>query len=244
MYILKKTVQTMKQSGVSTLYLQIGTDSTPRRGGFTYPEKANKLIEYAHQHNMYVVGWYLPDFVNIKRDERRIMQGARHRTPRDHRIDGFALDIESTREPSRNTRNRRLLNLSRSLRARLGARYPLGAIVPDSTSTAPRQSLWPGFPYQAIANLYQAFLPMAYSNYRGEGARFVGRYSRKNIRHLRSRTGRRRLPIHFIGGESATISGAEARALVRIARQEKILGVSLYDYAGSRVSVLRALGKQ
>jgi hypothetical protein len=122
-------------------------------------------------------------------------------------------------------RNRRLLELSRRLRALVGDDAGLGAIVPDPVT----QRYWPRFPYRRVRALYDAFLPMSYWTYRVRGSGAVYRYTRETLRLLRARTGDPALPIHPIGGIADRASVAEVRSFAQAAADFGAAGASLYD---------------
>ena len=91
-------------------------------------------------------------------------------------------------------------------------------------------SIWPGFPYAGLADLYDVFVPMGYYTYHGDGYANAYRDTRDNIRIIREQTGRSSIPIHVIGGDSAKSSQDETMAYVRALRENGALGGSLYDW--------------
>ncbi|HEX2090140.1 MAG TPA: hypothetical protein VHI54_09495, partial [Actinomycetota bacterium] len=172
----------------------------------------------------------VPDFRNLKRDFRRSMAAIKFRTPNGQRFDSFALDIESFEVRDVAQRSARLLDLSARIRKAVGRDYPLGAIVISPVATHRIPSGWPGFPYRALANYYDVFLPMGYYSYRTDGATAAFNYTRDTLQLLREDTRNGRLPIHAIGGEAAYTDGAEAKAFVDAVKRFDAIGASLYDF--------------
>jgi hypothetical protein len=181
---------------------------------------------------MRVVGWYLPSFADRRRDLARSLAAIRLTTPFGGRLDAFALDIEAATVRSIARRNRRALALSSRIRAAVGPGYALGAIVPDRRSTdRTRPSLWPRFPYRRLRRVYDVFLPMSYSSYRGHGSAFVYRYTRDNVEFLRRATGDPALPVHVVGGLANRLDARAARAVVDATRDAAAIGASFYKFS-------------
>ena len=195
-----------------------------------YPDSVSELIDAAHGLGMKVVAWYLPGLRELRLDRARSLAAIRFSSLAGGRFDSFALDIESTKVGSVWRRNLALLSLSRSLRRAVGRAYPLGAIVPDERSTTRSPGLWPGFPYAAVARLYDVYLPMSYSTNRARGARAVYRYTYSNVAAIRTLSWPRRPPIHVIAGVADRLRSSEARAAARAARDAGAIGLSFYKF--------------
>jgi hypothetical protein len=223
------TVSALRLHGVRTIYVETANFTNPPVAPIVYPVGLAALIDAAHAAGMRVVAWYLPGFKGVRRDLKRSLAAIRLTTIAGGRFDSFALDIESGAVRSIKTRNRRALALSRRLRAAVGRRYALGAIVPDQRSTAVGlPSIWPRFPYRRLRKLYDVFMPMAYSSSRGKGASFVYGYTLANVEWLRAATGDPELGVHVIGGIANRIGAAEDAAVMRAATEEDVLGASFY----------------
>ena len=221
-------VAEMADHGVKTLYLETASWKVPSRVDIVAPLQTDDLIAAAHANGMKVVAWYLPGFVNLRTDMRRVRAALAFRTKEGQAFDSFALDIEANAVNPVARRNARLLRLSRMIRSAVGADYPLGAIVPDQLSTSNGPVLWPRFPYAAVARWYDVFLPMSYSTFnRARGASGVYRYTAANVRFVRRATGK---PVHVIGGLTDSMTTAEQRAVARAARDAGAVGASLYKY--------------
>ena len=226
-------VAALAARGVRTLYLETANYRRGRSQLIVHPRADARFLDAAHARGIRVVAWYLPGLRDLEADLARSLAAIDFETPTGEQFDGFALDIESTAVDSISRRNRAVLALSRDLRAEVGPNYALGAIVPDDLSTTCRGCLWPGFPYRSLGRLYDVFLPMAYSTFRGRGPSFVAAYTRANIARIRRLTGRPGAPVHVIGGLADGLSGREAAAVVGGARASGALGVSLYNVGRS-----------
>jgi hypothetical protein len=228
----------MRRRGVRTVYVETGSWRLPRSWNFRDRVGTNLIIDQSHKLGMKVVAWYLPGLDDVPLDMRRTRAALRLRTDRGERFDGFAVDIESQRISAVGPRNAALLRYSRALRRRAGPRYALGAIVPDQRSSTVSPGLWPGLPYASLARIYDVFLPMAYSTYRGHGSRYVYDYTRANVEFVRGAT---RRPVHLIGGIDPRLWASEPAAIVRGARDGGAIGASFYDFVGAQSATWRAL---
>ena len=234
------TVASLAADGVSTLYVETANYRQPPSRLIVRAPQLAALIDAAHAGGLSVVGWYLPGLVNTGLDLERARAALSLTTPAGGRLDGFALDIESSLLASISMRNAAVAGLSRQVRSLAGDGYPLGAIVPDDRSTM-LGGLWPEFPYSSLAPSFDAFLPMAYSTHRTRGAAGVYAYTLRNIRRVRQLTGEPHLPIHVIGGLANGLSPAEVRAVLTAARRARAVGASFYNFAASRPDEWAAL---
>jgi hypothetical protein len=218
-------IDRMAASGVQTLYVQTSKWDAPT--DVLEPERLLPLIHRAKAKGMHVVAWYLPTFVDPPADMGRLM--AASRIPG---VDALAVDIESLKFADVPERNRRLLEISTNLRAALPG-VALGAIpYPPVVTEVINPNLWPGFPWQALAPLFDVWLPMSYQSDRKpeSGYRDAYRYTAENIDRMRARLGRPDVPVHTIGGIADRTSPADVVAMVRAAAERKVLGGSLYDW--------------
>ncbi len=237
------TVRRIAARGVRTVYLETANFKQSR--DIVRPDRVSRFLDAAHARGIAVVAWYLPGFAAGGRDLRRSLAAIRFRSEGGEAFDGFALDIEWSGVTPVSLRNRRTMDLSQRLRAAVGPDYALGAIIPNPRGMALRRDYWQPFPYADLAGVYDAFLPMVYSTYRGDGAAVVRRDVSRSMTILRTATGRPDVPIHLIGGLGDEFSAAEARAFARSVAELAPLGWSLYDFsvtAPSAWAALRALG--
>jgi hypothetical protein len=215
-------IDRMADVGVQTLYVQ--TSRFNVAADILEPERLEPLIARARARGMAVVAWYLPTFVNPGDDLRRLVAAA------SLDVDAVAVDIESRDLADTAERNRRLVELSRSLRAALPG-TALGAIVfPPVVMEVINTSFWPGFPWEGLAPFYDVWVPMAYQSFRtaASGYRDGGRYTAENIDRLRAH-----VPgavVHTVGGIADETTPADVDAMVAAASRRGAIGGSLYDW--------------
>jgi hypothetical protein len=222
----------MAAHGVRTLFLE--TSNYSQRRTIVNRPAVGRFVEAAHERGMEVVAWYLPGFADLRRDLRRSMAAIAFRSANGERFDSFGLDIEASVVDPPSRRTKRLLTLSRRIRARVGDAYPLGAIIPSPVGIELAGDYWPGFPYRKLDELYDVFVPMGYFTYHVNGETKVHDETAQNIRILREATGDPTVPIHLIGGIADRTSAAEAREFVRAVREHGILGAGLYNWSLTR----------
>jgi len=233
------TVARIQARGVRTIYLETANFKQSR--DVVRPDRLSRLLDAAHARGIAVVAWYLPSFQAGGRDLRRSLAAINFRSASGEEFDSFALDIEWNGVRSVSLRNRRALALSRRLRAAVGPDYALGAIIPNPRGMELRRDYWRPFPYAELAGVYDVFVPMVYSTYRGDGPAVVARDVTRSMTILRTATGRPDVPVHLIGGLGDELSGAEARAFARLVVTLRPHGWSLYDFSVTAPSAWAAL---
>jgi hypothetical protein len=231
-------IETMADLHVQTVYIQ----SSHRRSSSDVmePERLDELIDAAHANGMHVVAWYLPTFADVEADLRRLEAAA------ELRVDGLAVDLESTVVEDVVERNRRLVDLSERLRAAIPAERPIGAITLSPVHLeVVNPTYWPAYPWTELAATYDVLLPMAYWSIRQGELREGGRYVGENIDLIRSSTGDPDIPIHVIGGIADGVTDADLAAMVGAVERGGAIGGSLYDWVTSQPadwSILAPLG--
>ena len=233
------TVAAIQARGVRTIFLE--TANFKQRADLVRPDRLSRILDAAHARGMAVVAWYLPGFAAGGRDLRRSLAAIRFRSAGGGAFDSFALDIEWSGVTPVSLRNRRALALSDRLRREVGPDYALGAIIPNPRGMELRRDYWQPFPYAELAGVYDVFVPMVYSTYRGDGARVVTRDVSRSMTILRTATGRPDVPIHLIGGLGDEFSAAEARAFARNVAAYRPIGWGLYDFSVTAPSAWAAL---
>jgi len=233
------TVDDMASHGVRTLYIETGTAKTPN--DVAMPEKMREFISAAHEHDMYVVAWYLPNLKAGSVDLRRVVKAVEFETADGERFDSVALDIESTSVKSIAKRNRNLATLSQQVRASVGSKYPLGGIIPSPVGIRKQTGFWNVFPYATVAQTYDVLMPMAYYTFHGQTAEQAKTDATESMRILREQPGCGELPVHLIGGVSGASSAGEVKAFAKAAKATGCIGASLYDWAGTRANQWDAL---
>jgi hypothetical protein len=192
---------------------------------------------------MRVVAWYLPSFLYPAQDTRAALAAIRFRSAKGERFDSFALDIEASLVHSVPLRSKRLLQLSARLRAAVGNRYALGAIIPSPVGIRRHKTYWPGFPYRSLARYYDVFLPMAYATDRHiHGVTATRAYNAADVAIIRERTGKRHVPIHLIGGIANAMGPRETAGFMQAVADCSAFGYSLYAFSVTRQTAWKALG--
>ena len=233
-------VAAMARHGVRTLYLQTG--NYEQHADLVRPQKLGRFIDAAHAAGMRVVAWYLPSFLYPATDTRRALAAIRFRSAEGEHFDSFALDIEASLVRSVPLRSKRLLQLSARLRAAVGHRYPLGAIIPSPVGIRRHPTYWPRFPYRSLARSYNVFLPMAYATDRHiHGVTATRAYNVADIAIIRERTGRPHVPIHEIGGIANAMGPRETAGFMQAVADCSVLGYSLYAFSVTRQATWKAL---
>ena len=228
-------VDAMAAQGVQTLYIQAAqaTSADP----VLEPRRLLPIVARAHQRGLRVVAWYLPDLTDVSADLAHLTAISRLA------VDGVAVDIESRAVGDVATRNARLVDLSRALRAALPGR-PIGAIVlPPTLTEVINPAYWPGFPWRSIAPLYDVWLPMAYWSFRSVSSNYRDgyRYTADSVIRLRNDLGQPGALVHPIGGIADQVSAADALRFVGAARATGCLGASLYDWRTTAGAVWPAM---
>jgi hypothetical protein len=123
---------------------------------------------------------------------------------------------------------------ARRVRALVGRRYPIAAIVPAPLAMEVRPEHWAGFPWHSLAASSDLFMPMAYWSFRDDCSSVPEHcaygYTKGNVDRVRSLTGKPHVPVHVVGGVGDAITAEEVARFVSAARQVSVYGGSLYDY--------------
>ena len=223
-----KTIATMRQEGVRTLFLATSHHSQPT--DVVNPQAVSQTIEAAHRHGMKVVAWYQPSLVDPARDYRRALAAIQFETAGGEHVDSFALDIEARTVRPVSTRNGRLLRLAARLREEVGTDYALGAIVPSPRLLDLYPNSWRNFPYRRLAEVFDVFLPMAYWTFHATTLDAAHDYARDSVSGIRRLTGDRDIAVHAIGGTASRATSAGMRGFLAASRECGAVGLSLYDF--------------
>lgn len=228
-------VSRLADAGVQTLYVQPSTFRHPA----VVLDRALllRIIDRAHAEGMRVVGWYLPEFVDLQLDLDRMVAIAQ--LP----VDGLGIDIESTTNADVAQRSERLITETRFMRGHF-PNLPLAAItLPPVALEDINPALWPNFPYRTLSGLVDVWMPMAYWSYRSaeSGWRDPYLYVAENVRRLRARTGRPGLHVAPIGGEAATMTTTDVFWMNAAMTDTGAIGGSIYDDASTPAPLWDAL---
>ncbi|HEY8527731.1 MAG TPA: hypothetical protein VIL48_22385 [Acidimicrobiales bacterium] len=226
-------VDEMADAGVRTIYLQAAREDPHTPGDLVDDRLLGEFLARAHEQGLHVVGWYLPHFGDVERDLAHLAAIASFEAA-GHRFDGVAVDIEWTRSvPDARERSRRLVDLSRRLREAVGDDH-LGAIVlPPVQLEDVNRRMWPGFPWEELAALYDAWLPMGYWTDRTpeSGWRDARAYTEENVARLRAALGDEGAAVHPIGGVGDAATGEDLAAFAEAVAELDAVGGSIYDWA-------------
>lgn len=223
-------VDDMARRGVRTLFLQAARwdDDSPQ--GLVDPERLAAMLARAHERGLRVVGWYLPDHVDVGRDLERARQIVDFRAG-DDRFDGLAIDIEYTRgEPDPAKRNAALVDFSQQLRREVTDR-PIAAVVLTAVHldvVNPR--FWPDFPYGELADLYDVWMPMAYWTMRTGDYHNSYNYTRESVERLRDHLGRPDAVVAPIGGIADETDDDQIVHFGDALVDTRAIGGSFYDW--------------
>ena len=223
----EQTMRTIAGRGVRTIFLETGNSHQPT--DLVRPGQLGRLVDAAHQAGLRVVAWYLPTLLYPTRDLRRVLAAVRFRTQTGGRFDSFALDVEASDVRAVPLRSARLTALAAGLRNAVGGSYPLGVIVPSAVGMEHHPKYWPDFPYTALAQSFDVFLPMAYSTYRVHGRAASARYVMRSVALLRAAAGAD-VPVHVIGGVAGSASPADVLGFMDAVARCEPVGYSLYDF--------------
>jgi len=230
----------MRTRGVRTLFVETGNNRS--RQDVVKPQSIGRFIDAAHAAGLRVVAWYLPSLLYPAQDTRAALAAIRFRSAKGERFDSFALDIEASLVRSVPLRSTRLLQLSDRLRAAVGRRYALGAIIPSPVGIRRHPTYWPRFPYRSLAHYYNVFLPMAYATDRHiRGVEPTRAYNAADVAIIRERTGKPHVPIHLIGGIANAMGPKETAGFMQAVADCSVLGYSLYAFSVTRRATWKAL---
>ncbi len=226
------SVDDMDRLGITTLYLQASQDDTRSDGNIADRKLVGEILRRAHRRGLKVVAWYLPHLADVDRDLRHVRAMYEFRS-KEQKFDGIALDIEWTNDvPDPDQRNRALIDLVTRTR-RLVTRMPLGAIVLEPVLIEDvNTGYWPNFPWKKLRRSFDVWLPMSYWTNRSESSGWNdgARYTRENIRRVRTNLGDRDAVVHVVGGIADRASPQDYARFVDAAKQRRAVGWSIYDY--------------
>jgi hypothetical protein len=230
-------VATAKAQGVRTIYVETANSSSAH--DVMAPDSLRQLVAQAHAAGIKVVVWYLPTLKHVARDRRRLIAATTFAAP--EHVDGLAFDIESSAVKNVTVRNRRLLQLFRSVLRAVPAWMPVASIIPSPPGMASLPKYWPGFPYRELSALSDAWLPMCYSTYHVKKSKEIAAYTHQCVQMIRAATPNAPLPIHVIGGLAAGLSRARTQAFAAQVKADRASGASLYDLSTTSAGNWRGL---
>lgn len=223
----KAFMKKLNKYDIDTIYLQINRSTTAI---FKHPKKLDQILEDAHENNIKVIGWsycYLKN--DLVTDAKKFVIPARYVSPKGHKLDGMAADIEE------NVSVDAVKRYTRLIKRNLPKNYPLLAIV-----FSPR--IKQNYPWKYIGSNWDVLMPMTYwHGLKNRNHRVVHDFVEDTILDLKRLTGRKNLNIHLITDGERTTS-EEVKISLDVARKHNIkAGVSLYPEHLASHSMLQTL---
>ena len=235
----ERTAQRIAARGVDVVWVE--TANYRSAADVVDPVRLGRLVDALHSRGVRAVAWYLPGHVDPALDVRRSLQMLAFRTPAGGAFDGVALNIEATKLRNVGLRSRRAVALARRVRA-AAPDTPLAIVPFNPRGLERRPATWPRFPWLELAEVADAFAPMAYTGgaYKGFDATYG--YVTRALRLLRAHTQRPDVQIHVIGGIADRLGPEELQGFAAAVSDDGgAVGVSLYDWLTTRPSAWTVL---
>jgi len=227
--------------GVTTVWVE--TANYRASTDVVKPVQLGRFVEALHARGIRVVAWYLPGHVDPARDTRRSLAMLAFRTRGGQVFDGISLNIEGTALRDVALRSRRAVSLARRVRQEAGE-MPLAIIPFNPRGLERRPSTWPRFPWAELAEVSDAFAPMAYTGGAFKGFDATYGYVTRAIRLLRFQTGNPNVAIHVAGGVADRLGPEElAGFAAAVSDDGGTIGLSLYDWTTTPAGHWRVLGQ-
>jgi hypothetical protein len=234
--VVARTVDDLVALGARTIYLQPAIDDPRAPDLIVERAIVADMLRRAHALGARVVAWYYPQLADPARDEARLDAIVRFQA-NGQRFDGVALDIESQQVADVTERNRRLVAVAQHLRSRAGTSLPVGAIVyPAVQLEVINRTLWPRFPYRALAKSVDVWLPMTYWTYRTGIYRDPYRYTDESVTRLRQDLHDGSAQVAPVGGLAELATTADYKAFGRAVRHDHAIGRSVFDATNASVT--------
>ena len=225
----ERTAQRIAARGVDVVWAE--TANYGASADVVKPVQLGRLVDALHARGIRVVAWYLPGHVDQARDVRRSFAMLSFRTPTGGAFDGVALDIEATKLRNVSLRSRRAVALARRL-WQVAGDMPLAIVPFNPRGLERRPATWPRFPWVELAEVADAFAPMAYTGGALRGFDATYGYVTRALRLLRAQIGNPDVAIHVAGGVANRLGPEELDGFAAAVEDDgATIGVSLYDWA-------------
>lgn len=204
----------LRDHGVGNVFIQTSRSTTP---AIKEPEKLGALIDTCHRHNIRVIAWSYAELVDPVADAEKMIEAANFTSPEGGHIDGIAPNMEKNLEAWR------VEKYTKHIRSRLGANYPMMAVVYSPLNRCFEVAR---IPWKLLAEHYDVIAPMVYWNSRYQKIEPYS-YTLETVRRIREMTGRADVEIHAIGDGMGTTSES-FKQFMKACRESEVTGFSLY----------------
>ncbi len=204
----------LKEHGIRNLFIQTSRSNTP---AINSPEKLGPLIETCHRHGIRVIAWSFSELIDPDSDAEKMIQAALFTSANGEHIDGIAPDLEKNLEAWR------IEKYAKHIRAKLGANYPMMAVVYSPLNRCFEVAR---IPWQLLAKYFDSIAPMVYWNSKYQKIEPYS-YTVETIQKIRQLTRRPDIEIHCIGDGMGT-TAESIQQFLRACRTAEATGVSLY----------------
>ena len=200
--------------GIRNIFLQTSRSNTP---ALVNPAKTGEIIEAAHRHGVRVIAWSFAELFNPEADADKMVEAASYTSPSGQHVDGAAPNLE------KNLESWRIEKYAQRVRAKLGANYPMIAVVysPLNKCFEVKRINWP-----LLARNFDVIAPMIYWNSKYEKIEPYS-YTVKTLQKIRELSGKPDLEISAIGDGMGSGS-ASIHEFMRACRDGEATGISLY----------------
>ncbi|MGQ0744985.1 MAG: hypothetical protein ACT4OS_11765 [Acidimicrobiales bacterium] len=239
--VVPADVDRMADAGARTLFIQASRSRDPRApGDLVSPELLAQFMARAKARRMRVVGWYLPEFVDVEADLRRVRAMLRF-APGGRPFDAIGIDIESRAVADPAVRSARLVDLSRRTHTAAAGRPVAAIVLPPVLLEVVNPAFWPNFPWAAIRSFYGIWVPMSYWTDRtaASGFRDPRRNTLENVARIRRQVGEAR--IHVAGGIGTTATADDYAKFRAVLAELGIPGRSIYDWSSGGPATVSAI---
>lgn len=204
----------LKAHNIRNLFIQTSRSNTP---AIRHPEKLGALIEACHRNGIRVLAWSFAELFDPEADADKMVEAAQYVSPNGEHVDGVAPNLEKNLEPWR------IEKYSARVRSKLGANYPMIAVVysPLNKCFEVKRISWP-----LLAKYYDVIAPMIYWNSKYEKIEPYS-YTVKTIQQIRQLTGKADMEISAIGDGMGS-GGAAIAEFLRACHDAEATGISLY----------------
>lgn len=206
----------LHNSGIRNVFLQTSRSNTP---AIKQPEVLGPLIDACHHYKIRVIAWSFLELGNPEADAQKLIEATKFRSPTGQSFDAIAPNMEKDLDATKVER------LSKALRAELGSKYPMIAVVYSPLNKAAQVAKTP---WKLLDKYYDVIAPMDYWNSKFAKLEPYS-YTRDTVKKVRELCGRPDVEIHIIGDGMKTHS-PEIKEFMRACRDTSVTSASLYPF--------------